>query len=139
MIGNNPYSPKLLAWSKTPSHRGIGLTHPNLRGLAHNRNCGDKIFIKFLVTNDVIQHAEFDGESCAISQASSQALCEYLEGKHISNIYEVISVLRKIILEGSIGGVEGYLDDFRVLHPYPSRHKCALLIVDAIENALGHD
>lgn len=112
------------------------LKNPNMAGAAHNRNCGDKISIKFLVVDHFIQKIEFDGESCAISQAASQAICEYLEGKHTSSITVVLGALRKVVLEGFCGALEGCLDDFCVVHVHPSRHKCVLLVVDAIEDAL---
>lgn len=126
-----PYPPQLLSWAKNKSHMKNLISSPSHLGKAHNKNCGDSLTLRINVDNDVVTNLEYEGESCAISQASSEAMCAYLEGKHTSFILKASLALREAVLEGRETHIEE-LKSFIFLHPHVSRHKCALLVLDAI-------
>ena len=46
-----------------------------------NPNCGDDIFLKLKVENDVIEDGAFVGDGCAISQASADIMLGMIIGK----------------------------------------------------------
>ena len=46
-----------------------------------NPNCGDDIFLKLKVENDVIEDGAFVGDGCAISQASADIMLGMILGK----------------------------------------------------------
>ena len=46
-----------------------------------NPNCGDDIFLKLKVENDVIEDGAFVGDGCAISQASADIMLGMIVGK----------------------------------------------------------
>ena len=46
-----------------------------------NPNCGDDIFLKLKVENDVIEDGAFVGDGCAISQASVDIMLGMILGK----------------------------------------------------------
>ena len=58
-----------------------------------NPNCGDDIFLKLKVENDVIEDGAFVGDGCAISQASADIMLELIIGKskdeamHLADIF----------------------------------------------------
>lgn len=134
-MSKSPYPPQLISWAKDSSHRGMRIAHPTIQGSAKNKTCGDHVSVRILLSGDVISQAEYDGESCAISQASSGALCKIIEGNHLSVLPERFRELRRAISDGLISTSAG-LESFHVVHAHPTRHRCALLVVEAFENAL---
>ncbi len=66
-------NPRNYATPKEYTHKAEGL----------NAICGDQVFIYINVEDDVIKQMNFDGESCAISTASSSIMTEFLTGKTV--------------------------------------------------------
>lgn len=125
----NPYGHKLMQWSKDDSHRGFLPKASNaFIGKAKNRSCGDEINLQLIIDDNKIISARYEGESCAISLASSGAICKMAEGKTLLEVSLLLNAHRMACCEG-IGG--SGLDDFVILRHHERRHNCATLISDA--------
>lgn len=96
-----------------------------------NPSCGDDIVLYMKVNADnVIEEASFDGDGCAISQASADMMCDLIIGKKKEEALRLSDIFLRMI-KGSITDEEkdeleeaGILED---IHHMPARVKCAVL------------
>lgn len=88
-----------------------------------NVSCGDKIAIEILLGNDKksIADIRFSGEGCAINQASASMLTEVVKGMTAAQVMKL-----------DLPYVEKLLGTTLT----PSRVKCALLPLEAIQKAV---
>lgn len=91
-----------------------------------NVSCGDRIVIEIKLTVNsqklpVIKAIRFSGEGCAINQASASMLTE-----------KVIGMTSEDVMKLDLGYIEGLLGTKLT----PSRVKCAILPLEAIQKAL---
>ena len=95
-----------------------------------NPNCGDDIFLKLKVENDVIEDGAFVGDGCAISQASADMMLELVIGRSKEEALHLADLFLKMI-KGSITEEErDELEEASVLQDIahmPARVKCAVL------------
>ena len=106
------YRENILDHYRNPRNKGH-LENPTHSHEEHNPLCGDVLHIDLHVNDeDVIQEVRFDGQGCAISQASASMLTEMIQGKTLE---EAKTVEKEDILE-ALGIDIG-----------PVRLKCALL------------
>ena len=106
------YRENILDHYRNPRNKGH-LENPTHSHEEHNPLCGDVLHIDLHVNDeDVIEEVRFDGQGCAISQASASMLTEMVQGKTLE---EAKSVDKEDILE-ALGIDIG-----------PVRLKCALL------------
>ncbi len=107
------YREVILDYYQNPRNKGT-IGSPEISANDHNPLCGDTIQFQInLDSNGKVVEAKFDGEGCAISQASASMLTEMVMGKDIS---ELRSISREKILESLGNPALG-----------PVRIKCALL------------
>jgi len=94
----------------------------DIKGEGHNASCGDKVvfFVKFGDNNKVVG-ASFEGDGCAISQASTSMFTEKINGMSKNEL--------KLISPGDIYDMLG-------IKISPGRTKCALLPYEALSDAL---
>lgn len=112
------YRENILDHYRHPRNKGR-LEHPTHTHEEHNPLCGDVVRIDLHVNeDDVIDQVRFDGEGCAISQASASMLTEMLEGKTLEEAKELS---KEDILE-ALGIQIG-----------PVRLKCALLSLKVLK------
>jgi nitrogen fixation NifU-like protein len=112
------YRENILDHYRNPRNKGR-LEHPTHTAEEHNPLCGDVLHIDLLVNDeDVIEEVRFEGEGCAISQASASMLTEMIEGKTLE---EAKQVSKEDILE-ALGIDIG-----------PVRLKCALLSLKVLK------
>lgn len=110
------YQQNILDHYKHPRQSGevVGATH---HCKTSNPLCGDNVELWLKLDGNKVIKAGWKGEGCVLSQAASDMLSEYLEGKTLSEIKKIDkNVLLKMV------GVE----------LGPNRLKCALLPLDAI-------
>ncbi len=117
---SNMYLSHILEHSKHPAHFGTleGATHSCKK---NNPLCGDTIEVFLKVENNIIKDISFQGQGCAISQASMSMLTDELIGKSVE---EAQKISKEDIIE--MLGIE----------LSPTRLKCAILGRDAIMSAL---
>lgn len=98
------------------------LKNCTIQHLEHNPVCGDRIelFIKF---NDqlLVEEAAFQGEGCAISQASVSMLTDKMVGMHL----DALQNLKKEDILNMLGITIGLV-----------RMKCALLSLKALQTGI---
>jgi nitrogen fixation NifU-like protein len=112
------YRENILDHYRNPRNKGR-LDNPTHVHEEHNPLCGDVIRIDLRVNDeDVIEEVRFEGEGCAISQASASMLTEMIQGKTLE---EAKQVSKDDILE-ALGIDIG-----------PVRLKCALLSLKVLK------
>lgn len=95
-----------------------------------NPSCGDDIILFLKVADGVVQEASFDGDGCAISQASADMMCDLIIGKdreEASRLSEIfLRMIKGKITEDEKEELEeaGILEDISHM---PARVKCAVL------------
>jgi nitrogen fixation NifU-like protein len=116
-MSDDIYRQLILEHYKHPANRG-SLANATLSHEEDNPLCGDKIRIDLLVENDVVKAAKFNGQGCAISQASADMLIDEIIGKTLD---EVRHFDKQTIL------------DLIGLSLTPARLKCALLSLKVLK------
>ncbi|MBD3330418.1 SUF system NifU family Fe-S cluster assembly protein [Candidatus Peregrinibacteria bacterium] len=116
------YSEIILDHFKHPQNKGT-LKKADKEAEEINTSCGDeiKVFIK-LNKEDYIEKIMFEGQGCAISQATASMLTEKLLGKSKTQVLSLDIDYIKSILKVPIG---------------MGRIKCATLALSAIKRALS--
>lgn len=99
--------------------------------------CGSTASVKLAMRNDVILEALIDIKSCALGQASTALLLEYLQGKD----YEAIANMRATLksrLEGDDNDISVFpkLEILDAAIGYSARHSAILLPYDALLKAM---
>ena len=114
------YQEEILEHYHNPLNSGklSNLTHARC---ANNPTCGDKICVTILVIDNIINDINFEGEGCAISQASSSMITDKIKGKKVSY---ALSLTKDDIIE-MLGIKIGI-----------GRIRCALLGIETIQKAL---
>jgi len=114
------YQEEILEHYHEPHNSGK-LSNPTHERCANNPTCGDKICITIDVINDHINDINFEGEGCAISQATTSMVTDEIKGKKIE---EVLKITRDDIID--MLGIEIGL----------GRIRCALLGIETIQKAI---
>ena len=115
------YKENILDHYRNP--RNIGeIKGANIKGEGRNVSCGDKVvfFVKFGSDSKVIE-ASFEGDGCAISQASTSMLTEKIKGMSKDEL--------KLLSPGDMYNMLG-------IKISPGRIKCALLPYEALNEGL---
>ena len=107
------------------------LPHATCALKGHNPSCGDDVVLYIKVDADnVIEDASFDGDGCAISQASADMMCDLIIGKPKDEALRLSEIFLRMI-KGKITDEEkdeleeaGILEDISHM---PARVKCAVL------------
>jgi nitrogen fixation NifU-like protein len=114
--------------------------HPHRRGLrepydaeAHHVNpvCGDEVTLRVAVRDGTVADVSYEGQGCAISQASTSVLTDLVVGRTVDAALAIqVEFLRLMQSKGDADPDEEVLEDavaFAGVSRYPSRVKCALL------------
>ena len=117
---HNLYQDIILDHNKRPRHYGV-LTDYTHTAEGYNPLCGDKITMHIKVMGGVIRDISFEGDGCAISQASASLLTEDVKGKKVEDVKKMINCDVHALLKIPISH---------------SRRKCAFLSLKTIQEAL---
>jgi nitrogen fixation protein NifU and related proteins len=138
------YQELILDHGKRPRNFGPleGATHD---AVGHNPLCGDRITLHVRMDGDKVSDVKFEGQGCAISQASASLMTDAIKGRPIG---EAMALFRKVtaMVTGRDGEADhegdvelGKLAVFEGVRQYPMRVKCATLAWHTLHNALeGH-
>lgn len=104
-----------------------------------NPSCGDDIFLKLKIKDGKITDGAFEGDGCAISQASTDMMLDLIIGKSTEEALNLAEIFLRMI-KGQITSEEkdqleeaGILEDISHM---PSRVKCAVLGWHTMEEML---
>jgi len=119
-MGSDMYRQQILDHYKNPRNYG-SLEEPTFSHGGHNPSCGDELEFDVELAEDgeTIETVAFEGEGCAISQASASMFSERLPGMTLS---EVEAMDRDDVLE--MLGVD----------ISPMRIKCAVLAEKVVQD-----
>jgi nitrogen fixation NifU-like protein len=115
------YKEIILDYYKNPRNRGT-MESPDAKSKDSNPLCGDVIEMQLKFSNDKVSDIKFNGDGCAISQASASMLTELVMGKTIEEVRKIDkSVLLDNLGSPNLGAV---------------RIKCALLPLKVMKSAI---
>ena len=132
------YGQLILDHHKHPRNKGSvpDATH---QALGRNPVCGDAITLSLRVKDGVVSDIQFQGEGCAISQASSSLMTEVLMGKTRDEAEQLMGTMHELLTgeeEVAAGALPPKLLAFAHVKDFPSRVKCAALPWRTLESAL---
>ena len=120
-MSSDIYKEIILDHYKNPRNRG-SIENPDSKAKDSNPLCGDVVEMQLKFKNGRVSEIKFNGDGCAISQASASMLTELVMGKSTA---EVRKIDKTILLENlgspNLGAV---------------RIKCALLPLKVMKTAL---
>ena len=115
------YQENILDHYKNPRNHGK-IENASVHHHEYNPLCGDQINLYLIIDeNKKVVDVKFDGNGCAISQASASMLSEQVKGKTLE---ELKKLTKENILE-MLG-----------IPISPVRLKCALLSLDTLKNSI---
>ncbi len=122
------------------------VSNPKQKGLTNEQisnsldssvaGCEDHFKIFINKNKNKVEIARWEGKGCAISIGSTEALLNFIEGKEISEINNIINKYEKFI-NGEIETIDPELAVFKIIQTHVSRKKCALVAVSPIRKALN--
>ena len=120
--------------------RGAGrLAAPHVSGFAFNPSCGDKVVVDLQISDGRIAEFAHETKACVLAQASSSILGANLKGLDRKAVEELHARVAGM-LQRSAPPPSPPFDSYALLcgaAEYKSRHRCVLLPVEAVLDALG--
>ena len=121
--------------------------NPNNKGLvddssykvvnSKNDSCVDNINVQAKLNGNKIEDIRFDGEACAICTSCASVMTKELNGKTVEEATNIIENFDKMINEMPYNeDVLGEFNIYNEVYKQPSRKKCALLPIKAIEKII---
>ncbi|MCH4071946.1 Fe-S cluster assembly sulfur transfer protein SufU [Pseudoramibacter sp.] len=125
------YNEVLTEHNLHPAHKHE-LADANMTCEGLNPSCGDDIWVHLDVDdNGIIQKGAFEGDGCAISQASADMMFDLIIGKTKEEALRLADLFLKMIKEGHLSDEEmEELEEAASLQDIahmPARVKCAVL------------
>jgi len=120
-MSSDMYKEIILDYYKNPRNRGT-IESPDAKAKDSNPLCGDVIEMQLKFSDGKVSDIKFNGDGCAISQASASMLTELVMGKSIEDVRKIDkSVLLENLGSPNLGAV---------------RIKCALLPLKVMKVAV---
>ncbi len=130
----------ILEHSRHPRNQGTGLTAPDIEQRAVNASCGDRVTLRLCVDEaGRIAAIEWDGQGCAISQASISMMTRAVQGKSLAEADRIVAAFRAF-LKGEEAPNDVRLGELAALtgvRQFPTRVRCALLGWQALANGIA--
>jgi len=104
-----------------------------------NPLCGDRIRVYVTMDGDTIREVTFQGNGCAISQASASVMTTALKGKTREQVAELFRAFQDMVTGVGEGDpmALGELAALAGVREYPTRVKCATLAWHTLEAILA--
>lgn len=132
------YQEIILEHFKNPRCYGC-LNCPHRESCVFNPLCGDKIKLGLTLQDGRVTDIAFDGEGCAISQASGSILCSLCKGLDVTEVSNLRSKFLKVLKGESDEALGPEMGDACVLEGvkrFPARVRCAVLAWEALGKCL---
>lgn len=141
MANRTFYNEILIDHNLHPAHKHE-LEDANLVLEGVNPSCGDDIWLKLRVEDGVIVSGAFQGDGCAISQASADMMLDLIIGKTRDEALNLANLFLGMI-QGTVSGEElEQLEEAAALQDIahmPARVKCAVLGWHTMKEMLKED
>ncbi|HQZ71270.1 MAG TPA: SUF system NifU family Fe-S cluster assembly protein [Anaerolineae bacterium] len=136
------YQEIILDHSRRPRGQGR-IAAPDAHAEGYNPLCGDRISLDLDLADGRVAQAVFQGQGCAISQASASLLTETVQGRTVEEARALAAQMFALVA-GDLAAAEAVdfdeqaeaLAAFAGVRDYPSRVKCATLAWHALKQAL---
>ena len=102
-----------------------------------NPSCGDELTLYLQVEEGVIRDAGFEGEGCAISQASASLMTDALKGRSVEQALALSRAFKAMIRGDPPAAELGELAALQGVARLHARVKCATLAWTTLDTALG--
>jgi nitrogen fixation protein NifU and related proteins len=102
----------------------------------HNPLCGDRLTLYLKLNHDTVEAVSFEGQGCAISQASASLMTEQLRGKSIAEVKKIFAKVHLMLTDEPCGTDLGKLAVLSGVREFPARVKCASLAWHTLISAL---
>lgn len=115
------------------------LAAPDATGVAINPACGDRVTVDLRLAGIRLAEIAHDTKACVLAQASASILARSLKGTLRANVEDLHAQLRAM-LEQAASVPAPPFDAYAVFQgavEYTSRHRCVLLPVEAVLDALA--
>ena len=123
------YQEAILEHFRHSRNRGR-VENPDIVAEGANPLCGDELTLTARLEDGRLREIRFDGQGCAISQASASMLAEALEGRTPAEAAELARRFKDYLLSPTPVALPGDLTELAAFHglrKLPIRAKCALL------------
>lgn len=130
----------ILEHARHPRNRGTSLTAPDIETHGVNASCGDRVTLRLCVDESgTITAIEWEGEGCAISQASVSMMTRAVKGRPLAEAERVIKAFRQFLRGEPVPEAVqlGELEVLAGVRRFPMRVKCALLGWHALEEGVA--
>ena len=134
---NALYQEMILDHYRRPRNKGE-IENPDETIVMKNPLCGDEITIQLRYDGDTIEDVGFVGRGCSISQASASMMTQLVKGQSATEIEDLGSRFRGMVMGDEAGASDTSLGSLRALSGvarFPARVRCALLAWNALEEA----
>ena len=129
------YQAAILEQSRSTRHRGV-LDPADADQEGINPSCGDELRLTLRVEGARIAAARFDGQGCAISQASAALMAKAIEGRTVDEASALVGHVRAMVQGEGVHADLGELAILEGVRRLPARVKCAALPWTTLEAAL---
>jgi len=129
----------ILEHYRHPRNRTTAITDPDIVAHGAHTSCGDSVHLRLRLDDaGSIAAIEWDGQGCAISQASTSMMTRRMTGKTLAEAEEIVAEFRALLRGEAIpGGAEwGELHALEGVRQFPVRMRCALLGWEALANGI---
>ena len=136
------YQQLIIDHNRNPRNFGT-LDGANRAASGDNPLCGDRVRVYLKVANGVIEEARFEGNGCAISQASASLMTMAVRGKSPADALALFHAFHSMVTSPPTAapdaGALGKLAAFAGVRTFPARVKCANLPWHTLRAALEGD
>ena len=131
------YKEVVLDHYRNPRNREA-LDAPDGSALVVNPVCGDQVRVDVAVANGRLDRVTARTRGCSIAVASGSVMTELAAGLTRDAVRALGEALRQLVVEGKPApdDLDSRLRAFARVADLPSRHRCALLPWEAVEEAL---
>lgn len=102
-----------------------------------NPSCGDEVTLYLRLADGAIQQISFQGDGCAISQASASLMTVAVTGRSVPEALALSATFRGMLQGGSPDPLLGDLALLSGVAKLPARVRCAALAFTTLESALA--
>jgi NifU-like protein involved in Fe-S cluster formation len=132
------YSARVLELSANMP-RTARLTGPDATATAHSKLCGSRITVDLTMDGDRVTDYGQDVRACLLGQTSASVMARNIVGSTASELREVGRQMRAMLKEGANPPAGRWADlaILEMVRDYKARHASALLVFDAVEDAIA--
>ncbi len=119
------------------AHGAGRLAHPDASGSAFNPSCGDRVTVELALVDGHIEALAHQTRACVLSQASAAILGSTLRGRDKTDV-RTLRANVAAMLSGAPAPAEPFeaYSAFDGVSEHTARHRCVLLPIDAVLDAL---